>query len=283
MTVIRAGLIGDHIGQSRLSRALALLGELDRIWIEFEAVDTAQKPEFDFDAYVDELRSAGWTGVTITHPWKTRAAAYAGESMSSEVSHLGAANTLIFKPGFEGFNTDYTGFVRAWNTHMRRRPGKVAIAGAGGVARAIAPALLSLGAAEITVWDKDHNRATELAAALGPKARSCPVERSKAAIRSADGLVNATPMGMGYRGGTAFEPELIGPQSWAFDAVYTPTETPFLARARECGLRVLTGFDLFCHMAMDSYEHYSGRSPNRDVALPLLERLRPTEPVGAIA
>ncbi len=48
------------------------------------------------------------------------------------------------------------------------RPGRVAMAGAGGVARAIAPALAEPGANEISVWDTDPARARTLAA-LKPK------------------------------------------------------------------------------------------------------------------
>ncbi len=283
MSVIRAGLIGDHIGESRLSRALALLAEQHGMTLEFEMIDTGEIHGFEFDAYVDGIQAAGWSGVTITHPWKTHAAHYAGAEMDAEVQGLGAANTLIFQPDLKGYNTDFTGFVEAWRVNMQRLPGRVAMAGAGGVARAIAPALLFLGASEIVVWDQDVKRARTLVDALGPRARTCMIEDSPSAIRSADGLVNATPMGMGYRGGTAFDPDLIGPQSWVFDAVYTPTETPFLKDARAKRLRALTGFDLFSYMALNSFEKYSGHAPDRETAIPLIAQLRPNDKASAHA
>ena len=132
MTAIQGGLVGDHIGASRLSQALCILGGEHGIKVRFEPIDTAELDGFDFSACVDEKHALGWTGLTITHPWKPSAAAYAGDAMALEVAHLGAANTLIFKPALSGHNTDFTGFLGAWRTKMQRTPGRVALAGAGG-------------------------------------------------------------------------------------------------------------------------------------------------------
>ncbi|MGB3407042.1 MAG: shikimate dehydrogenase, partial [Jannaschia sp.] len=94
-------------------------------------------------------------------------------------------------------------------------------------------------------------------------------------IRAAAGLVNCTPMGMAPHGGTAFAPGLVGGQVWAFDAVYTPTETPFLQAARAARLEVLTGFDLFRFMVMASFAAYTGITPDAAATLPKLDTLRP--------
>lgn len=275
MPVVRGGLIGDHIGASRLSPALELLGAQHGIEIAFTPIDTAERPDFDFNACVTEKRASGWTGLTITHPWKPAAAAYAGSAMAPEVAALGAANTLIFEPELSGHNTDFTGFLSAWEAVMGGAPGNVALAGAGGVARAIGPALAKLGAERIFVWDPENTRARVLAEQLGPVAEAIDMRNAPDAIRAADGLANATPLGMGYRGGTAFDPDLIGPQSWAFDAVYTPTDTAFLIAAGAAGLKILSGFDLFCHMALGTFRLYSGVAPDPSSALPLLAKLRP--------
>ena len=275
MAVIQGGLIGDHIGASRLSLALDILAAMHGHEVRFEHIDTAGRDDFDFAACVDEKRALGWTGLTITHPWKPMAASYAGNGMAPEVAHLGAANTLIFQPTLTGHNTDFTGFLGAWRAHTDHAPGRVAMAGAGGVARAIGPALVELGAKDIAIWDVDRSRAEALAEQIGPPARAIGVADAPSAIRTAEGLVNATPLGMGYRGGTAFDPDLVGGQTWAFDAVYTPTDTPFLRTAEKAGLAILSGFDLFCHMALGTFERYSGIAPDPQSCLPKLAELRP--------
>ena len=278
MTVLRAGLIGAGIGQSRFSAALQLMCEAHGMQLAFTPIDTAGRPDFDFARAVDDLRAAGWNGVTITHPHKVQAMAYAGDSMGPDFRHLGAANTLTFHPELMGHNTDYTGFLGAWQDAMGdRSPGHVAMAGAGGVARAIAPALLRLGASQITIWDPTARMATALAEELGDRTRAVPVNNCTEAILSADGLLNATPLGMIGHPGTAFPEDLIGGQDWVFDAVYTPTNTGFLTIARRKDIRTITGFDLFRFMAIGSFAAYTGITLEPATILPALDALRPRE------
>lgn len=276
MKTLRCGLIGDHISQTRLPAALELMCRDVGIELRFQLIDTAEMPEFEFDQFVDGLRSKGWDGVTVTHPYKQAAADYAGDGMAAELCHLGASNTLVFGDGLTGFNTDYSGFLSAWKAHMETTPvGVVALAGAGGVARAIAPALVELGASEIRIFDTLAASAHDLAARIGPRATIVSPDQWSDAIRGADGLVNATPLGMGYKPGTAFAADLIGGQSWSFDAVYTPTDTQFLNDCSGAGLRILTGFDLFKHMAMRSFQAYTGAQPDPVATLSNLTVLRP--------
>ncbi|CTQ50369.1 shikimate dehydrogenase family protein [Jannaschia donghaensis] len=272
MKTLTCGLIGENIGASRLSRALGIMCADHGIDLTFTAIDTLDMADFDFDAQVDILRHDGWTGVTVTHPWKTLAADWAGDTMVPGTETLGASNTLTFSP-LAGHNTDYTGFLAAFTHVLDRPPGSVAVAGAGGVARAIVPALISLGAGPVHVWDRNMDAARDLAARTGAIA----VDGSDAAevIADAEGLANCTPVGMAPHGGTPFDATLLDRQAWAFDAVYTPTATRFLNDARAAGLAVLTGFDLFRFMALESFAAYTGIAPDRAATLPKLDMLRP--------
>ena len=154
-------------------------------------------------------------------------------------------------------------------------PGSVAVAGAGGVAGAIVPALVALGASDIVVWDPAPGVAKELAEKVGGPVRAVASRDAFQATEAADGLVNASALGMGDDRRSAFPLEAIGPQSWAFDAVYTPTRTTFLRAAQAQGLPTLSGFDLFRHMILGSFEAYSGITPDTDAMLPLIDALRP--------
>lgn len=274
MTTIRAGLIGAHIQATRLPAALQIMCDEAGLTLDFTLIDTANDPGFDFNACADKSRADGWTGVTVTHPWKSHAAAYAGDAMEADVAHLGACNTLIFGDHLKGWNTDYTGFLAAWEAYGGG-PGVVAMAGAGGVARAIGPALAALKATEIRIWDVDAGKATALAAEIGPCACAVAMNAAEDAVRGADGLVNATALGMGGDGRSAFSTNWIGGQSWAFDAVYTPTDTPFMCAAGAAELTTISGFDLFRQMAIRSFAAYSGQSPDEGSILPLLAHLRP--------
>lgn len=278
MDKLTAGLIGSHIQKTRLPRALGLLCDDAGIDLSFELIDTGSVADFDFDAKVRDLRTRNWSGVTVTHPYKTFAARYAGENLLPQIARLGASNTLIFSPALSGHNTDFTGFISAWRASMGdTSPGTVAMAGAGGVARALAFALADLGATSISIWDIDPGKAEQLAGECGGPARAVPPEQAGAAASAADGLVNATALGMDHAPGMAFDANHIGPQSWAFDAVYTPTNTAFLNTCRAAGLECLTGFDLFCHMAIGSFEAYTGHAVDKPSALQKLAGLRPED------
>ncbi len=158
MNALRAGLIGEHISRTRLPMALKIMCDMAGWQLDFDLIDTADRPGFDFGGTVDGLRSQDWTGVTVTHPYKTAAANYAGDGMLPELRALGASNTLVFGPPLIGHNTDFTGFIGAWTAQMGDMPvGRVAMAGAGGVARALGPALARLGATEIVIWDTDRD------------------------------------------------------------------------------------------------------------------------------
>lgn len=266
-------MIGAHIARTRLPAALQIMCDDAGFELEFDLIDTAGLPSFDFDASVHGLRDRGWTGVTVTHPFKTNAARYAEDGMHPQVAHLGACNTLVFGEYLIGYNTDYTGFLAAFAPVADRGP--VVMAGAGGVARSIGAALVSLGVSDLAIYDTDTLRAKDLAFSIGPPARAIPSSAFDSAARDASGLVNATPLGMAQYPGSAFEAALLGGQVWAFDAVYTPTDTAFLMSAERAGLRCVTGFDLFRQMAIRSFAAYAGVTPDIPDTLQKLEALRP--------
>lgn len=280
-TRIKLSLLGANIQKTRFPRLLETLCRRDGIRLEFDLSDSAVKNDFDFDMRVDECAAAGYSGIAATHPFKTLAIARASE-IRGIPARLGAANSLIFEPtGWIATNTDYTGLLKAWAMEMGgTKPGVVAMAGAGGVARSIAFALINLGCERIDIFDIIPERALAVAQACdrdGAGVRAIDAGRFREAVVQADGLVNATPIGMAQYPGMAFEPDAIGPQQWAFDAVYTPIETEFMQAAKRSELRRLSGFQLFLHMGIDSFEFFSGRTIDRDAVLPSLRKMAPKD------
>ncbi|MEP0522204.1 MAG: hypothetical protein ABJO09_15300 [Hyphomicrobiales bacterium] len=273
---LNAGLIGDHIQKTRLPAALKLMCDDAGIDLDFSLIDTAHIAGFDFETTVKDLKAKDWSGVTVTHPFKIAARDFAGSNMLTELSHLNASNTLRFGPETTAFNTDYTGFLDAWSHCMEgRRPGKVAMAGAGGVASALGPALAKLGADKISIWDIDPEKAQRLANEIGAIAHPIPIDIAEDVSRAADGLVNATALGMQQYPGSAFARTWIKQQQWAFDAVYTPVDTEFLSTAATNDLKTMSGFELFKHMAIGSFTAYTGLSPDKKSMLERLEVLKP--------
>ncbi len=261
MSGLSIGLIGKNIGQSRFGAAMQILAQTQNLSCDFQRIDTASQPDFNLKHCLEKLQRDGRRGVSITHPYKSDAAALIGADCTAEVHNIGASNLLLFNTPPQAFNTDYLGFLSAWRAAFAdQKPGKVVIAGAGGVARALCAALIKLGAETIHVWDQTPARAVALANAFAPNVQALPAESQQRAAESANGLINATPLGMVATPGNAFAHLPIETQDWAFDAVYTPVKTPFLRAAQAKGLSVITGFDLFRFMAIESFALYAGLS-----------------------
>ena len=107
---------------------------------------------------------------------------------------------------------------------------------------AVGYGLLRQGAARVEVLDADRD-AAEACVARWRRA-SAPIGSVsqvglEEAIADAQGVVNATPLGMHGHPGTSVPVELLRPDLWVSDVVYFPLETELVAAARARGCRVL--------------------------------------------
>jgi shikimate dehydrogenase len=133
----------------------------------------------------------------------------------------------------------------------------------------VAYALLKRGVGRITLVDNDINRALclrdRLSAAFGSaEIRTAGLAELSDVIRSADGLVNATPMGMAAHPGSAVPAELLRPDLWVADVVYRPLDTDLLEAARAIGARTLSGAGMAVYQAVDAFRIFTGIEPDAD-------------------
>jgi shikimate dehydrogenase len=145
----------------------------------------------------------------------------------------------------------------------------VVLLGAGGAGTAVARAMLSLGAGQLTVVDADPERAAALVEALSRMdgdgvAETGDIDELGDRLAEADGLIHATPTGMAKHPGTAVPAELLDPRLWVAELVYTPIETRLLREARERGCRTLDGAAMVALQAAGSLELFTGARPDRD-------------------
>ena len=266
MEKVRLGLIGDNIAASRAPRLHGAAGRLRGVEITYDLLVPAEQGA-GFDEIFDRCAAGGYHGINITHPYKERAAQRV--HIESPVGRaIGAVNTILFEPsGPRGFNTDHSGFIAAWRARFEpARPGIVCQVGAGGVGRAVAFGLAELGAESVRLVDLDRARAERLAGALRgarPGFEVAAVESLEEAMRGANGIVNCSPVGMVGHDGTPVPRGLMEGAAWAFDAVYTPVATRFLADAQATGLEVLSGYELFFEQGMDCTEIFLGGPVDR--------------------
>jgi shikimate dehydrogenase len=217
----------------------------------------------DVGRLVTECRTAGSSGLNVTHPCKQAVVAHL-DTLSPDAQALQAVNTVVFgDDGVSGHNTDTTGFAE---NLTRGLPDvsleHVVLLGAGGAGTAVAFAVLRLGAARLTVVDVDAERARTCVERLGCE-RACT--GTLAALEGADGLVHATPTGMeGHDGGLPLDEERLHPALWVADIVYRPLDTPLLQRARERGCRTLDGGGMAVLQAAGSFQLFTGVEPDRE-------------------
>ena len=266
MTGVRLGLIGENIAASQAPRLHVLAGALYGIDVRYDLL-VPSEIGIDFDALFDRCAEGTYRGINVTRPFKESAAARV-EIGSPLVRAMGSVNLVRFEPDRQrGFNTDHSGFLSAWRAKFGTdSPGIVCQAGAGGAGRAIAFALAELGAEAIRLVDVDRARARALVSALRS---TCPglvadaTETLEEATAGARGLVNCSPVGMAGHDGTPVPRTFMHGVEWAFDAVYTPVRTPFLADAEVAGLDCLSGFELFFHQGADGAEIFLGEPVDR--------------------
>jgi shikimate dehydrogenase len=200
-----------------------------------------------FAEAVRALPESGYRGLNVTIPHKHAALAVADRA-SPAAREIGAANTLTFGGGIEADNTDAQGFLDALGEGVAGR--RALILGAGGSARAVAWALRRAGAAEVSVWNRTHERARELAADLGVRA-----------VRDAEPaelLVNTTPVGL-----TASLEDLpldrVGDPEVVADLVYGDSPPPVSAWALAKGMRLVDGREILVRQGALSFRRWVGQ------------------------
>jgi len=221
---------------------------------------------------VQAVRTLRIQGLSVTIPHK-EAVMPLLDSLTARARALGAVNTLYWdgQGGLCGENTDVDGFVAP----LRGRVFTSALVlGAGGAARAALVGLRELGLPAVAVCNHNRERARKLADEFGAH---CADWEDRAAYE-ADLVVNATPLGMrGEREGDnplpseAFTRARAGSRT-AYDLIYTPLSTRFLAAAEAAGWRTQGGLTMFIAQAQAQFRLWTGREFSDAEARTLLLR-----------
>ncbi|MBW6506550.1 MAG: shikimate dehydrogenase [Rhodobacteraceae bacterium] len=260
MRTLRLGLIGGNITATRSPALHVVCGLSLGVNVTYDLIIPAERG-MGFADLLAQCERLGFAGVNVTYPHKEEAAALviAGDPV---VKAMGSSNTVVFAPeGPRAFNTDHSGFVAAYRAaYGARRPGRVLVLGTGGVGRAVGFGLADLGASEIVLYDTDAAKVASLASAIRGHAAvgvSAADPASLHTLAGFDGVVNCTPLGMIGRPGSPLPEGVTGRPVWAFDAVYTPADTPFRAQLTGLGAAFLGGYELYFHQGLRAFEIFA--------------------------
>ena len=189
-------------------------------------------------------------GFNVTIPYKLQVMNYL-EDMSDEAKGIMAVNVVKVTrdsdgtPHLHGYNSDVIGFTRSLEPLTKGRHNKALILGTGGVSKAVAYSLKSLGIEYLLVSRKSGNGAIAYD------------EITPEIMHSHTLLINCTPLGMVGHGVDKCPDipySLLTPQHLLYDVVYNPEETLFLRKGAEQGAETKSGYEMWYLQALASWE-----------------------------
>lgn len=265
---ILVGLIGAGIQASRTPPMHEAEGRAQGLAYVYRRIDLPALG-LGAEALPDLLLAAertGFDGLNVTHPCK-QAVVPLLDTLSDDARALGAVNTVVLRHGRRtGHNTDWYGFAESFRRHLPDAAlGTVVQFGTGGAGAAVAHALLTLGVGRLTLIDVDLDRAGRAGAALECRFGAGRVvlgTDAASSLAEADGVVNATPVGMAGHPGMPFPAELLRSELWVAEIVYFPLETELLRRARAVGCRTLDGGGMAVFQAVEAFRLFTGITPD---------------------
>lgn len=219
----------------------------------------------------EAAKTIGFVGVNVTFPFKQQVIALL-DDLDREAAQIGAVNTVTISSDGRttGYNTDRSAFRRNFESGLGRsnaEGAKVVLVGAGGAGRAVAFALMDLGVADLAIHDRNMEQSKSLIRDLtvhygSPRCRS--VENLAREIAAADGVVNATPVGMLGIPGNPVPSSALRSDHWVADVIYTPLETELIKAAAARGARVLTGGGMCVYQGAEAFQLFTGIAPDVD-------------------
>jgi shikimate dehydrogenase len=185
------------------------------------------------------------------------------DSLDDSAAVIASVNTIVNTGGhLRAYNTDYIAIAHLLAERRIPTGSSVAVRGSGGMAQAVVAALRDGGFSDVVVVARNPESGPALAERYG-FSWSPTVSGEHPDI-----LINATPIGMA--GGAQaddlpFDDATLRAAEVAFEVVALPVETPFVRRARELDLPVITGAEVISLQAAEQFRLYTGVRPSEDL------------------
>jgi shikimate dehydrogenase len=216
----------------------------------------------DLPGAVAGMRALGIRGCGVSMPFK-EAVIPLVDSLDDSAAVIASVNTIVNTGGhLRAYNTDYIAIAHLLAERRIPSGSSVAVRGSGGMAQAVVAALRDGGFSDVVVVARNPESGPALAERYG-FSWSPTVSGEHPDI-----LINATPIGMA--GGAQaddlpFDDATLRAAEVAFEVVALPVETPFVRRARELDLPVITGAEVISLQAAEQFRLYTGVRPSEDL------------------
>ena len=212
-----------------------------------------------------EKMDVSFQGFNVTIPYKEDILRYT-ENRDPLVWKAGVSNVIKREGnGFTAFNTDYAGIEELFTKNGVRVDGKrVAIAGAGGVARIMIYYILTNFSPD-TMHIFTRNPEITRKKIKGTWQYGNMKIRSYDDMEKYDVLINCTPLGMNEDDQSPFSPYFYDEKATAIDLTYQYDETKFMKYAAESGGRAINGRDMFFRQAEETYRIFFTDECEREI------------------
>jgi shikimate dehydrogenase len=261
------GLVGEGIGSSRSPWLHEGEADARSARLIYSLFDLAGRGIAGLKPLLDAAILTGFSGLNVTHPFKQAIIPLLDE-LSAEAAMIGAVNTVAFHDGRSiGYNTDCAGFAEGLRRGLTGASVRQVVQiGAGGAGAATAFALLQQGTMHLEIHDVDAAKADALAARLRENfdAQIAVVQNLRSAVQTADGIVNASPVGMVGHDGLPIPAEWLREEAWVADIIYFPLQTELLREARQIGCRTVDGIAMVVFQAAAAFEIFTGLEADRE-------------------
>ena len=211
------------------------------------------------------LHPLGFSGCNLTIPHKLDAMDIVDE-VDDVAGKIGAISCVIVGEDgtLFGTNNDWLGFLgnlKQLAPNWRGNDGPVAVIGAGGGGRAVCYALLQEGVPEIRLVNRSHDRAKTLANEFGGPIDVMLWEARHEALSGVTMVVNVTNQGMVGEKALDLKLNALPQSAIAYDIIYTPLESPFLALARARGNQAINGLGMLLHQGPPAWTRWFDLEP----------------------
>ncbi|MFC9790161.1 shikimate 5-dehydrogenase [Rhodococcus sp. NPDC127528] len=223
----------------------------------------------DLPGAIAGVRALGVRGCGVSMPFKEACIEFV-DVMHESAAAISSVNTIVNESGtLHAYNTDYEAVARLLTEHDVPAEFDVAVAGSGGMAKAVVAALRDNGFRSVTVVARNPATGAALAEQYGF------TWRAQLGDLRPRLLVNTTPIGMaggagaGMAGGpeegrSPFDTDAIGRSEVVFDVVAMPPDTPLIRAATAAGKRTITGAEVIALQAAAQFALYTGVTPSAD-------------------
>lgn len=248
---MKFALIGHPLGHSLSPVIHEKLFALDGVKAEYKLLDI---PPEKLEDNIPALNALDGYNVTIPH--KINIIPFLG-GLNEKSSLYGAVNCVNTSQNC-GYNTDCTGFVQSVNMMGTNLSGNNLLLGCGGAGRMMAfETALSGGTLTVAVREQSLSKGETLKNDIRKTVPDADVHivTFDEIQGKFDLCMNSTPVGM-YPNidHSLLSDDTLCNISYLFDAVYNPTETLLMKRARSSGVKTMGGMAMLVLQAAASHE-----------------------------